>query len=97
MAVSVSLSNLNNGDQIAIPYTVNGTTTLSGGATSVVAMSYQMNNGTRKPIMPPYGSFSFTISTTDCPTVGASYTLTVWADDNMGGTDHPSFNFTRSS
>jgi hypothetical protein len=74
--------------QGAVPYTANGTAKVNGNP-PVTSMTYQVNDGQGKSIMPGLSGFtnwSFQLTAQDCPTVGTTYKITVnaWNNDGLG-------------
>jgi hypothetical protein len=68
---------------------------------SLAGMGYQINAGPIKSFggFPPGGgSWTFLLTTSDCPTVGIGYVLTVYAGESPSGNfNHASVNFVRTS
>src|SRR5262245_2234806 len=67
---------------------------------ALAGMGYQINTGPINSFgnFPPGGgSWSFTLTANDCPTVGATYLLTVYAGDTSGHFGTASVSFRRQS
>jgi hypothetical protein len=83
----------------AIPCLATGTAFPSPGHV-LVGMAYQINNGPVNQFgtfIPSGGSWSFPLTTVDCPIVGANYLLTVYAGENSAEFGTDSVNFIRTS
>src|SRR6187200_3352583 len=71
----------------AIPTPASGTAFPSAGQT-LAGMAYQIDNGPINSFpgfTPNGGNWGFTLTTSDCPTVNATYLLTVYAGQMPGG------------
>lgn len=71
----------------AVPCTASGNASPSAGQT-LGGMAYQIDNGPMRSftgLIPAGGAWSFPLTTTDCPTVNATYLLTVYAGQYPGG------------
>jgi hypothetical protein len=83
----------------AVPCTASGSAQPSAGYT-LQGMTYTIDSapgGQITNFVAMGGSWSFTLSTTDCPTVGDSYLLTVYAGDDSGAFGMDSVQITRTS
>jgi hypothetical protein len=87
-------------DRLRIPHNAWGGYDQSGGKT-FVGLCYQINTGVMRSISNhPKGTWSQTLSATDCPTVGATYLLNVYYSYTIGTQLHAdlvSTSFVRSS
>src|SRR5262245_57575767 len=82
-----------------IPCQASGTAFPSPGKT-LAGMAYQIDSGPTKPIQnynPNGGNWFFGLTPMDCPVVGKTYLLTVYAGDNSGNLGHGTSVFTRTS
>jgi hypothetical protein len=75
--------------QGAVNFTANGTTQPNG--FQVTSMTYQVNDGPSKSIMPGgsgFSSWSFQLTALDCPQTNVTYTVTVYAWNHDGMNDN---------
>jgi len=82
-----------------IPCQASGTAFPSPGKT-LTGMAYQIDSGPINPIQnynPNGGNWSFGLTPMDCPVVGKTYLLTVYAGDSSGNVNHVTSTFTRTS
>ncbi len=87
MALSVTISTPSG--NTPVPCTVSGNAQPDAGQT-LCGMGYQINAGPINSLpstsyTPTGGSYSFTLQTSDCPTVGQAYLLTVYAGETPSG------------
>jgi hypothetical protein len=83
------------GSSGGVPFTANGTATVPSGSPPVTSMTYQINDGPAKSLMPGPSGFSpwsFQLTAQDCPQVNVTYTVTVYAWNSNGmGDDYGNF------
>src|SRR6516164_8641118 len=81
-----------------IPCQASGTASPSPGKT-LTGMSCQIDSGPLIPIQnynPNGGNWSCALTQMDCPVVGKTYLLTVYAGDSSGNFNHATSTFTRT-
>jgi hypothetical protein len=92
---TVTISAPQPNESIDIPYPASGTASVSPGRT-LTSMGYSINSGPINSITPST-NWSFQLTVSDCPTIGAHYLLSVYAADDQGQFGSASVNFTRKS
>jgi hypothetical protein len=80
MAISITIDNLSNGQQISLPYEVTGSATTTNA--QINAMAAQLDDLMLTPLQHP--SFSLELTETVCGPPGAWHILRIYAWDNVG-------------
>jgi hypothetical protein len=87
MAATITIDNLDNGQEVILDYTVTGTAAAQSPATDVVIIAWQIDdqelidtNATPAPSVP----FSLNITPGQCTAVDTYYMLTIYVWDDQG-------------
>ncbi len=93
MSASISFDNLNDGQEVLLPFVVNGRIVAqSAGTPRVVGASRRIDDNALLDIGPNCGpplpdsptDFSFELTEQECPQTNSNYLLTIRAFDSMG-------------